>query len=61
MSIKEEGDFCSADGCDGKMHYAPVENCSCHLYPPCNECVENPLICDTCLYSEAELKPSGHE
>lgn len=33
--------------------------------PPCSGCADNPLICDACLYSEAELdsmgesKPSG--
>lgn len=65
MNTREEGDTCGADGCEGKMHYRPVENCSCHISPPCSGCADNPLICDACLYSEAELdsmgesKPSG--
>lgn len=43
----EEGDVCPACG-DGKLEYGEVENCSCHLCPPCNACVENPLVCNEC-------------
>jgi hypothetical protein len=48
----EEGDTCSEPGCLGKMHYAPVENCSCHINPPCGNCEHNPLVCDACGYNE---------
>lgn len=34
--------------CQGTMIYGPVENCSCHISPPCGWCESNPLICDTC-------------
>ena len=34
--------------CQGVMHYADVEDCSCHISPPCSACVDNPLVCDTC-------------
>lgn len=34
--------------CQGVMGYGPVENCSCHINPPCGWCEANPLTCDTC-------------
>jgi hypothetical protein len=48
----EEGDRCPEEGCDGKMFYDAVENCSCHINPPCGNCEHNPLVCDTCGYNE---------
>ena len=50
----EEGDPCNQPGCTGKMIFHPVENCSCHLFPPCKACVENPLVCSECGYGEGE-------
>ena len=44
----EEGEICNRDGCKGKMGYEPVRDCSCHLYPPCSRCVDNPLVCLEC-------------
>lgn len=44
----EEGQTCNRDGCTGKMGFNPVEGYSCHLDPPCNACVENPLVCMEC-------------
>lgn len=46
--IIEEGDFCGVDGCFGVMGYHDVENCSCHINPPCSNCVDNPLVCLVC-------------
>lgn len=43
--LPDEGDPCS---CGGKLHYDDVVGCSCHINPPCNACVDNPLICDSC-------------
>lgn len=34
--------------CAGIMIFGPVENCSCHISPPCGWCENNPLVCDTC-------------
>lgn len=34
--------------CQGVMGYEQVENCSCHISPPCGRCENNPLVCDTC-------------
>ena len=44
----EEGDNCPQHECDGKMGYGRVMNCSCHISPPCNACVDNPLVCLEC-------------
>jgi hypothetical protein len=46
--MKEEGDFCDEEGCTGKLEVRPGENCSCHLSPPCQSCVEAPLVCGVC-------------
>lgn len=48
---EEEGDQCRRDGCMGILEFGPVENCSCHLHPPCNACVANPLVCPECGWS----------
>ena len=48
----EEGDKCPEEGCTGTMEVGPVENCSCHISPPCSACVNNPLTCNVCGYEE---------
>jgi len=45
----EEGDDCPI--CPGTMGFEPVENCSCHVNPPCSACVDNPLVCLDCGWS----------
>lgn len=45
-----EGDACNRDGCIGVLHYGPVDNCLCHISPPCSECVTNPLSCPECSW-----------
>jgi hypothetical protein len=42
----EEGDKCQE--CGGELGYNPVENCSCHINPPCHQCIDNPLVCLDC-------------
>ena len=49
----EEGGPCPQSGCGGTMNLALVENCSCHLMPPCGACENQGLICSECL-SEAD-------
>ncbi len=49
----EEGDRCPH--CCGRMGYGDVEGCRCHISPPCNACVDNPLICLQCGLSADEL------
>lgn len=48
LRAKEEGDKCRFDDCDGEYGYKRVENCYCHISPPCHNCVENPLVCLDC-------------
>ena len=48
----EEGDKCPNDDCDGTLSYQKVENCSCHINPPCQQCANNPLTCDVCGWQE---------
>jgi hypothetical protein len=59
----EEGDKCphfgrqdcvGEDLCCGRMRWAKVENCSCHINPPCSACVDNHLECDDCGFTEDE-------
>jgi len=50
----EEGDNCPLEGCDGVIILPSVENCSCHINPPCSACVNNKMICATCGYEEEE-------
>ena len=44
----EEGDVCGVNGCQGILGFNPVDNCSCHINPPCSQCVNNPLVCLEC-------------
>lgn len=64
MKVEEgsdEGDVCNRsvvngaipDGattirCFGTMEFPEVENCSCHILPPCFACTENKLTCSEC-------------
>lgn len=44
----EEGDLCNRDGCGGMIRFPKVEDCCCHISPPCSACVDNRLTCDAC-------------
>lgn len=48
----EEGDICGRYGCDGILEYSEVIRCTCFISPPCSNCVDNPLICPVCDWSE---------
>ena len=54
MGFKEEGDTCSEFKCEGILLYPPVENCSCHIHPPCSACVDNLLVCPKCGWEPDE-------
>jgi len=43
-----EGDCCDVEDCPGVLGYEPVTDCSCYISPPCNRCVEKPLVCLHC-------------
>jgi hypothetical protein len=49
----EEGDRCPECG-NGKLCYPPVENCTCHINPPCSACTDRNLVCEKCGYEVEE-------
>lgn len=49
-----EGERCNRDGCEGVLLFKTPEHCTCHISPPCHYCVENPLQCPVCGWSEAD-------
>ena len=51
LGYHEEGDKCPQN-CQGKLEYKPVENCSCHINPPCSACTDNALTCNDCGWKE---------
>ena len=52
---KNEGGVCGRDECPGILAYPlPVENCTCHLSPPCAACTDNPLTCSVCGWDERD-------
>lgn len=52
----EEG--CKCPEChQGIMQYPQVENCSCHINPPCSACTSNLLTCSKCGCEEPEPEP----
>jgi outer membrane murein-binding lipoprotein Lpp len=51
---KNEGDVCGRDECPGILAHPPVKDCTCHLSPPCNACVENLLTCSVCGWDERD-------
>ena len=44
----EEGNTCNRDGCQGTMVFEREGACGCHINPPCQNCVDAPLVCDEC-------------
>lgn len=55
MGKCEEGIICPECGL-GFLYYPPVKDCTCHINPPCQKCVENKLTCTVCKYSPEEEK-----
>ena len=43
-----EGEACRRNGCPGVIAERPVENCSCHINPPCGSCTEPREHCPEC-------------
>ena len=50
-----EGDRCPY--CEGWLHFPEVENCSCHIAPPCRSCTELVLTCDHCGWEVEDVEP----
>jgi hypothetical protein len=46
----EPGDVCNRNGCKGIIEEHEVENCSCHISPPCSQCTEDRTYCSECDY-----------
>lgn len=40
--------ICPTENCGTEMGSKKVENCSCHIGPPCSACVDAPLECTKC-------------
>ena len=49
-----EGEVCHMAECLGILEYPPIENCSCHIHPPCSKCVDNKLVCTECGWADDE-------
>lgn len=49
----EEGDRCP-ECRNGELYYPPVENCACHISPPCSACTDVQLECDKCGWQPEE-------
>lgn len=43
-----KGDTCNRNGCKGIIEEHEVENCSCHISPPCSSCTTPKEYCPTC-------------
>lgn len=43
-----DGETCWRNGCQGVIAEHPVENCSCHISPPCGACTEPREYCPEC-------------
>lgn len=61
-----EGDVCDREGCNGQIQLRLVENCSCHISPPCSACSEPLHYCDICGWDARdepapEVKPQSQE
>lgn len=52
MNVIEEGMSCP-ELCGGTLAYPKVENCSCHVSPPCGACTSTVLTCDKCGWEES--------
>lgn len=49
-----EGEVCNRNGCTGLIECHPVENCSCHISPPCSACTDPRNFCPVCEWEESE-------
>lgn len=49
-----EGDQCRRQGCQGVIAMHPVENCSCHISPPCGACTAPRAYCAKCDWQEKD-------
>lgn len=50
----EEGDICNRDCCEGVIEIEAVENCSCHISPPCWAHENADMWCPECGWRAAQ-------
>jgi len=43
-----DGSKCPRKDCAGTVVLSEVDDCQCHINPPCEACVESGFCCDTC-------------
>ena len=48
----EDGTRCNRNGCEGIIEVVKPENCSCHVNPPCDACVDAKAGCAVCGWEE---------
>lgn len=51
MGYHEENDICPHCR-ESKINWPKVENCSCHIDPPCAACTDNRLTCPKCGWED---------
>lgn len=49
-----EGDTCNRNGCLGIISDHEVENCSCHISPPCSQCTSPRSFCEVCGWEDKD-------
>lgn len=49
-----EGHICNRDGCTGVIEIVPVENCECHISPPCYAHTYQRTMCPVCEWMSEE-------
>ncbi|WP_236248336.1 hypothetical protein [Pseudomonas mosselii] len=49
-----EGDACGREGCMGEIRLEKVENCSCHISPPCWNHESADMHCPDCGWRAAD-------
>jgi hypothetical protein len=52
LGFPEDGDKCREKDCRGRLAFPKVENCSCHINPPCGACTMVRLTCDECGWKD---------
>jgi len=50
----EEGTVCRRSACKGVIEERPVENCACHINPPCAACTTPREWCPECGWEHAD-------
>lgn len=49
-----KGDTCWRNGCQGVIAEYEVENCSCHINPPCGACTTDRAYCSSCDWQASD-------